>query len=153
MLSWKWSLLGLLSGLVRRSESLCRVTNIILIPRPEDEEVPPPLGLVLVNTFWRYICIPAITIPIIYGLRHIPSTRAFIQDPAYVSPFISLLYALISVIRPSCRIYQSPSSSYQHISLPSCSPFLASIRRPHYLRHPRYRSCHPGTRGIVRDRL
>lgn len=58
----------------------------MLTYRPEDEEVPPPLGLVLVNTFWRYICIPAITIPIIYGFRHIPSTRAFIQDPAYVSP-------------------------------------------------------------------
>jgi hypothetical protein len=107
----------------------------------------------LVNTFWRYICIPAITIPIIYGFRQIPSTRAFIQDPAYVSPFISLLYVLILVIRPSCRIHQSPNSSYQPISLQSSSPFLASIRRPHYLRHPCYRSRYSRTRGIIRDRF
>jgi hypothetical protein len=53
--------------------------------RPVEDEVPPPLGLVLVSTFWRYIAIPAITIPIIYGFRHIPSTRFFLQDPAYVS--------------------------------------------------------------------
>jgi hypothetical protein len=53
--------------------------------RPVEDEVPPPLGLVLVSTFWRYIAIPAITIPIIYGFRHILSTRFFLQDPAYVS--------------------------------------------------------------------
>lgn len=52
---------------------------------PLNEEVTPPLGLVLVNTFWRYIIIPSIVIPIVYGFHQIPSTHAFLQDPAYVS--------------------------------------------------------------------
>lgn len=51
-----------------------------------EQEVPPPLGLVLVNTFWRFVAIPAIVLPIIYGFRQIPSTHVYLQDPAYVGP-------------------------------------------------------------------
>jgi hypothetical protein len=41
--------------------------------------------MVLLVTFWRYICIPAIVIPIVYGFRQIPSTNVFLQDPVFVS--------------------------------------------------------------------
>ncbi|KGB79885.2 mitochondrial carrier protein [Cryptococcus deuterogattii R265] len=52
-------------------------------PSPE-YKTPPTLGTVLLLGFWRYICIPAITFPIVKGFHKIPSTKVFLQDPSFV---------------------------------------------------------------------
>ncbi|CAD6587356.1 MAG: hypothetical protein TREMPRED_004726 [Tremellales sp. Tagirdzhanova-0007] len=49
----------------------------------EEDKIPPTLGTVLVITFWRYICVPALVIAIIFGFRKIPSTKVYLQDPAF----------------------------------------------------------------------
>jgi len=49
---------------------------------------PPTLGTVLTLSFWRYVVIPLYTIPFIHLLRKIPSTKAYLQDPVFVSRFV-----------------------------------------------------------------
>ena len=60
------------------------IGNTADLSSPE-EEVPPALGTVLVVTLWRFVVIPAIVLSMVFGFRKIPSTRAFLQDPVYVS--------------------------------------------------------------------
>ncbi|ORY23711.1 mitochondrial carrier domain-containing protein [Naematelia encephala] len=48
-----------------------------------NDKQPPALGSVLIVTFWRLVCIPIISVSIVYGLRKIPSTKFFLYDPAY----------------------------------------------------------------------
>lgn len=55
-----------------------------LIVRNLEEEVPPALGTVLVVTFWRFVCVPAFVLPIVYGFLKIPSYKVYLQDPAFV---------------------------------------------------------------------
>jgi hypothetical protein len=50
----------------------------------DEEKVPPTLGTTLVVVFWRFIAVPALVLAIVYGLRKIPSTTAYLQDPAFV---------------------------------------------------------------------
>ncbi|ODN78187.1 mitochondrial carrier protein [Cryptococcus wingfieldii CBS 7118] len=88
------------------------------VDRSEEEPVPPTLGTVLILSAWRYAAIPAITLPIVKGLRHIPSTKVFLQDPAF-----SFVLAL-TVITPPLIPSPSPltpfkSSSLFHTSLTS----------------------------------
>ncbi|KIR62579.1 mitochondrial carrier protein [Cryptococcus bacillisporus CA1873] len=52
--------------------------------RSPEYKTPPTLGTVLLLGFWRYICIPAITFPIVKGFHKIPSTKVFLQDPSFV---------------------------------------------------------------------
>lgn len=48
-----------------------------------EDEVPPTLGTVITLSFFRYILVPLITLPTIYGLLKIPSTKFYLQDPAF----------------------------------------------------------------------
>ncbi|ODO03280.1 hypothetical protein I350_06130 [Cryptococcus amylolentus CBS 6273] len=77
----------------------------------EEEPVPPTLGTVLILSAWRYAAIPAITLPIVKGLRHIPSTKVFLQDPAF-----SFVLAL-TVITPPLIPSPSPLTPFKSSSL------------------------------------
>ncbi|WVF66676.1 hypothetical protein IAT40_001417 [Kwoniella sp. CBS 6097] len=59
------------------------------------ETVPPTLGTVLLLVTWRYIATPAIVMSVIRGFRKIPSTKAYLQDPAF-----SFVLALTSISPP-----------------------------------------------------
>ena len=99
--------------------------DLIRIPRLTgrslDEHFPPALGTVLVITLWRYICVPAFVIPIVYGFRLISLTKAYLQDPAFLRAFPnqqSDLQLTSSVLRPCSHRNLSPPRS-QLIYLPS----------------------------------
>ncbi|ORX36960.1 mitochondrial carrier domain-containing protein [Kockovaella imperatae] len=48
-----------------------------------EERIPPTLGNVLTVVLWRYGVVPAIVIPMIRAFQKIPSTKAYLQDPAF----------------------------------------------------------------------
>jgi hypothetical protein len=53
--------------------------------RSAEDSIPPTLGTVLLITAWRYVAIPAIVVSIVHGFRKIPSSKVYLQDPAFVS--------------------------------------------------------------------
>ena len=53
--------------------------------RDEKQEVPPTLGTILTLSLWRYVVIPLMVLYTIYGFGKISSTKAYLQDPAFVS--------------------------------------------------------------------
>lgn len=61
--------------------------KIDIFLRSPEYKTPPTLGTVLLFGFWRYICIPAITLPIVKSFHKIPSTKVFLQDPVFASYF------------------------------------------------------------------
>ncbi|AAW45194.2 hypothetical protein CNH03310 [Cryptococcus deneoformans JEC21] len=67
-------------------------------PSPE-YKTPPTLGTVLLFGFWRYICIPAITLPIVKSFHKIPSTKVFLQDPVF--SFVLVLTVITPPLLPS----------------------------------------------------
>lgn len=75
--------------------------------------MPPTLGAILTIVLWRFALIPLIVLYIVYGFRKIPSTKAYLQDPAFVSivPFIAL--HRVSLIDPT-RHLLSPSRHSPH---------------------------------------
>ncbi|KAK4688319.1 hypothetical protein P7C73_g1795, partial [Tremellales sp. Uapishka_1] len=73
-----------------------------------DDKVPPTLGTVLLIVFWRYICIPVMTVSIIYGFRNVSSTRVFLYDPAF-----SFALALVNISPP--------------VLPPTLNPFRSSV--------------------------
>ncbi|WVQ94289.1 hypothetical protein IAU59_001368 [Kwoniella sp. CBS 9459] len=70
------------------------------------ETIPPTLGTVLLLVAWRYIATPAIVISVIRGFRKIPSTRAYLQDPAF-----SFVLALTSISPPVLPVRLDPFRS------------------------------------------
>ncbi|OCF34749.1 mitochondrial carrier protein [Kwoniella heveanensis BCC8398] len=70
------------------------------------ETVPPTLGTVLLLVTWRYIATPAIVISVIRSFRKIPSTKAYLQDPAF-----SFVLALTSISPPVLPIRLGPFNS------------------------------------------
>ncbi|RXK37497.1 hypothetical protein M231_05218 [Tremella mesenterica] len=81
--------------------------------KPSSEErIPPSLGTVLLLTFWRYILVPIISLSIIHGFRKIPSTHAFLQDPAF-----SFVLGLSTITPPSFALPMTPFRSAVHYNL------------------------------------
>ncbi|WVQ76923.1 hypothetical protein IAR50_006602 [Cryptococcus sp. DSM 104548] len=95
-----------------------------------EEPVPPTLGTVLLLSFWRYIVIPAITLPIIRGFHHIPSTKVFLQDPAF-SFALALTVISPPLIPPTLNPFQSSALLQTTLSsLISSIPLAIAIAIP-----------------------
>nr|XP_018266291.1 mitochondrial carrier protein [Kwoniella dejecticola CBS 10117]OBR88449.1 mitochondrial carrier protein [Kwoniella dejecticola CBS 10117] len=62
-------------------------------------KTPPSLGTVLTLVVWRFIAIPAIVLSTVYGFRKIPSTKAYLQDPAF--SFVLVLTSITPPVLPS----------------------------------------------------
>ncbi|WWC67195.1 uncharacterized protein I206_101102 [Kwoniella pini CBS 10737] len=62
-------------------------------------KTPPSLGTVLTVVAWRFIAIPAVVLSTVYGFHKIPSTKVYLQDPAF--SFVLILTSITPPVLPS----------------------------------------------------
>ncbi|WRT63345.1 uncharacterized protein IL334_000250 [Kwoniella shivajii] len=99
--TWLWGSLGLGLRFIGGAFALIEIIGIGAGIRAGEKHIdpeyktPPALGTVLTIVLWRFIAIPAIVLSVIYGFRKIPSTKVFLQDPAF-----SFVLALTSITPP-----------------------------------------------------
>nr|XP_019006139.1 mitochondrial carrier protein [Kwoniella mangroviensis CBS 8507]OCF69600.1 mitochondrial carrier protein [Kwoniella mangroviensis CBS 8507] len=109
--TWLWGSIGLGLRFLGGAFALVEIIGIGAGIRAGEKHIdseyktPPTLGTVLTLVAWRLIAIPVIVLFVVYGFRKIPSTKVFLQDPAFASRLFSYIngsfvLALTSIAPP-----------------------------------------------------